>query len=246
MKIILKIIRLLLAILTSFFFAVFATFTMFFIRKQKIWEYCFSKWANISLRALGIQIEISGKENLHSPAIYIMNHKSVADIFILPAISPSKSTILAKKEIEYIPFLSSAMKKGGCIFIDRSNKEKAIESMRKGLEDLGKDYSILVFPEGTRSETEEILPFKKGPFHIALHSKLPIIPVGSYGLHKIGVGKNILLNPGKVFVHIGEKIETKNWCIENINNHIKEMEESVKKSIAQSKSVNDLRQTNTK
>lgn len=176
---------------------------LFFAQSSKPWEWWLKFWSKALLKAVGVRLHFSGKAH-NEPAIYIMNHKSMLDIMSLACVTPPKVTFISKKEIRSFPFIGHVMTKGGCIFIDRSKGGNAIESIREGLDNRKKDYSILMFPEGTRSSGEKMRPFKKGIYHICKQSNLPVVPVGQVGVDALKT--KFGFKPGSMFLHMGEPI----------------------------------------
>ncbi|KAG9019548.1 1-acylglycerol-3-phosphate O-acyltransferase [Tulasnella sp. 427] len=132
-------------------------------------------------RLLGITMTVEGWEYLETrPAIYIGNHQSMIDILFLGRIYPRRCTITAKKSLKWSPVLGQWMTLAGAIFIDRGNSKSAQHSLEQAGRDLKeKELSIWMFPEGTRTllQTSNLLPFKKGAFHLAVQSGVPIVPV---------------------------------------------------------------------
>ncbi|CAO3700230.1 unnamed protein product [Rhizopus stolonifer] len=130
----------------------------------------------------GITVKPEGLENLKTkgPAIIVCNHQSSLDIMLMGRVYPENTTIMAKKELKYYPFLGWFMQLTRVIFLDRKNRENAIKEARQAAQDIHqKNTNVWVFPEGTRGHESEItlLPFKKGPFYMAVQAKVPIIPV---------------------------------------------------------------------
>ena len=189
------------------------------------------------LHCLNIRLNVDGRSNSKGPAIFIMNHQSLADVCILPTLVPAASTFLVKKEVKKIPLISQVLQAGNCIFVDRKNVSKAIDSINKGLKNLPKHYSLLLFPEGTRSSDFTLRPFKKGIVHIAIQTKLPVIPIGVSGLEKIGGGKSKIMKSGIVSVCIGKKIDTSTWSTDSIDQHVELLFKSVKLCVEQSKKI---------
>ncbi|CEI99928.1 hypothetical protein RMCBS344292_14003 [Rhizopus microsporus] len=130
----------------------------------------------------GIKVVPEGLEHLEekSPVIFVCNHQSSMDIMLFGAFYPKNTSIVAKKEIKYYPFLGWYMRLSNAIFLDRKNRENAIKEARKASEDIRrKGVNVWVFPEGTRGHESEVtlLPFKKGPFYMAVQANVPIVPV---------------------------------------------------------------------
>ncbi len=148
--------------------------------RKKHWLYPFATWgADKWLRACGARIEVSGLENLDKDRHYILvaNHRSYLDTAAIFIHSGRKIGLVAKKELYKIPIMGQGMPFVNIIAIDRSNQEKARESIARAKKVMEAGSSFGVFAEGTRAMPGELLPFKKGAFHLALGTKAPIVPV---------------------------------------------------------------------
>jgi len=160
-----------------------------------------------------IRWEVKGKENIPNfPAIYISNHTSLLDIPILFAAINRPLFYVAKMELKRIPFLGQYMQAMGMIFIDRSNRDKAMMSMRTAIQDIENGKSIVVFPEGTRSKTGELQLFKRGAFVIASEGKIPIVPVVIHGGARALKSGSFALRPTQVTIEICQTIESENFA----------------------------------
>ena len=166
------------------------------------------------------------------PAIYVMNHASALDIFVAMALCPFGGCGVGKKEIIKIPFFGLVYWLSGHLLIDRSNREKAIESMN-GLSKLVKknNLSIWIWPEGTRSEDGKLLPFKKGFAHLALATKLPIVPVILHDAYKRWPAKSMNFYPGEAEVNILDPIHTDKWKKDSLDKHIEEVRQTMSKAM---------------
>ncbi|KAH9938083.1 1-acylglycerol-3-phosphate O [Fomitopsis serialis] len=135
----------------------------------------------IASRALDIRLVVEGEEHLETrPAVFIGNHQSMLDILYLGRIFPRRAAIVAKKELQWTPLLGQFMTLSGVIWIDRGNNAKAVRSLLAAGETLkAQRMGLWLFPEGTRSmrEHHDLLPLKKGAFHIAVQAGVPIVPV---------------------------------------------------------------------
>lgn len=136
---------------------------------------------NMVNRALGIKVVVEGEEHLDTrPAVLVGNHQSMLDIIYLGRIFPKRASIMAKKEVQWMPLLGWWMSLSGAVFVDRGNSAKAIRSLTAAGETIkSRHTSLWMFPEGTRSmrEHHDMLPFKKGAFHVAVEAGIPIVPV---------------------------------------------------------------------
>jgi 1-acyl-sn-glycerol-3-phosphate acyltransferase len=143
------------------------------------------------------------------PYIYVMNHQSMFDIVAAFVSIESNFRFVAKKILRSIPFLGWYMIATGMVFIDRKNHEKAVRSLDEACEKIRRGSSIFVYPEGTRSHDGRILPFKKGPFVMAIQAGVPIVPLAIHGSSRLLGRDGMRLHKGPVHFKAGEPIETK-------------------------------------
>ena len=168
-------------------------------------------WARWILWSMDITCEVQGTEYLNHEHQYIFmsNHESALDILLGLACLPYNIVFLAKKELFNIPVFGWAMQASGMIKIDRQNKEMAKHSVDQAVNKLTNcKFSTLLYPEGTRSESEEILPFKKGGFILAIRSKLPVVPISIIGAHSVLPKKTLKLHKGNIKFVIDVPINT--------------------------------------
>ncbi|KAF9035042.1 acyltransferase-domain-containing protein [Hymenopellis radicata] len=130
---------------------------------------------------MNIKVEVEGTENLPSgsPAVLMVNHQSVLDILIVGKLMPRRAAIMAKSSIQFTP-LGPFMILSGAIFVDRGNNARAVRSVKAAGEKMrNKRLGLWMFPEGTRhlSEQTDLLPFKKGGFHLATQADIPVLPI---------------------------------------------------------------------
>src|SRR5580765_5904869 len=139
--------------------------------------------ARTGLSVAGIRIKVEGIERINPAETYIFmcNHVSNLDPPILIPALPRRTSVLVKKELFQVPILGRAMRLGELVAVDRRNREAALNSMRQAEEAMGRGLNMTVFPEGTRSRDGHMLPFKKGPFYLAMDSGVPIVPVTILG-----------------------------------------------------------------
>ncbi len=134
----------------------------------------------LSLKILGIKIVIENPKDLDSikSSLLICNHQENLDIFVVSSVVPSGTVSLGKKSLVYIPFFGALYALTGNILIERGNKRKAYKSLEKARNFIKRTQgNIVIMPEGTRSRGRGLLPFKKGPFYTAIHSKIDIAPL---------------------------------------------------------------------
>jgi 1-acyl-sn-glycerol-3-phosphate acyltransferase len=137
------------------------------------------------------------------------NHESALDILLGFVAIPNKTVFLAKKELFKIPIFGWAMKAAGMIKIDRQNPDIARKSVDNAVDILvNSSFSTLIYPEGTRSQNGELLPFKKGGFILAIRSQLPIVPVTILGAGKALPKGKFNIKRTRIIVVIDKPITT--------------------------------------
>lgn len=190
---------------------------------------------------LGNPIKIYGKENAKLKAIYICNHASPLDIFLVMWLTPIGTVGIAKKEIIWYPLFGQLYVLANHLRIDRTNSTSSIQSMRKVAKAVvDKSLSLIVFPEGTRSATGRLLPFKKGFVHLAIQTKLPIVPMVLTGTH-LGWQKNSLrVRPAPLTVTYLPPIKTDEWTIDKVENYVEMLHELYAKHLPRSQKPLDM------
>ena len=133
----------------------------------------------IVLWLAGTKVTCKGLENIprDRPVLFVSNHRSLSDIPVAYTTLPVNAGFIAKKEMQKIPGLSWWMRLLNCQFIDRQNIKEGMKTILKGIELIKDGYSIFIAPEGTRSKTEDMLPFKEGSLKMAEKTGCPIVPV---------------------------------------------------------------------
>jgi len=157
-------------------------------------------WTGV--RLAGISVKVEGRERLQDGRNYIFmcNHVSNVDPPIVAPLIPPRTSVLVKKEVFRIPFLSRAMRMGSLVPVDRRNRESAIASLSAAGEVLRSGLSMMIFPEGTRSPDGRLLPFKKGPFYLAMETGVPVVPMTILGTYEIMPKGRFVIHPGTATV----------------------------------------------
>jgi 1-acyl-sn-glycerol-3-phosphate acyltransferase len=170
-------------------------------------------WARCILALGNIRVTVKGLSNLKPGRsyIYMPNHMSNFDIPVLQAYLPVQFRWVAKAELYKIPIFGYAMKRAGYISIDRFDRKSAIESLNKAAKIIRDGVSVVIFPEGTRCRTNNIQPFKKGGFFLAVDSGVPIIPIIIHGTERIMPTKQMMIKPGKVTLEITKPINSSDY-----------------------------------
>jgi 1-acyl-sn-glycerol-3-phosphate acyltransferase len=164
----------------------------------------------LGLALAGIKVRIAGADRLPlgRAAVYCANHQSNVDPPVLFTSLHPRMHIVYKAEINAIPLLGRAFQHGGFVPIDRRNKEAAMRSLEAGARSIRDGNSFLIFPEGTRSKTGELQPFKKGGFLMALKAQAPVVPVAISGGRDAMQPGSRIIRPVIVSIRVGEPVET--------------------------------------
>ncbi|WDP88261.1 MAG: 1-acyl-sn-glycerol-3-phosphate acyltransferase [Desulfobacter sp.] len=160
------------------------------------------------IRLMGVELRVKGRENIDPDTTYLImgNHESLFDLFVIPAAIPLVFTGVEAAYHFSIPIWGYLIRKWGCIPIRRGNLEQAKQSLEQARMTLATGLSIAILPEGHRTRTGRMAPFKKGPFHLAKNTGAPILPFGISGLYDYQQRGGFVLKPGRVTVTIGRPI----------------------------------------
>jgi 1-acyl-sn-glycerol-3-phosphate acyltransferase len=172
-----------------------------------------NRLAITGVRLVGVKIEVRGMERLEAGRNYIFmaNHTSNLDPPALLPTIPGRCSVLVKKELFRIPILGTGMKMAALVPVDRSDRESAIESVNAAIAVLRQGLHMLIFPEGTRSSDGRLLPFKKGPFHLAIESGVFVVPVTILGTYELWPKTRFALRPGAVTVVFHRPIDPRSY-----------------------------------
>ncbi|HAN44714.1 MAG TPA: 1-acyl-sn-glycerol-3-phosphate acyltransferase [Ruminococcaceae bacterium] len=187
-------------------------------------------WANALLKLAGVKLNVSGKENIPDGAVlFASNHQGNFDIPILISALGAKSFI-SKTEVQKLPLIRIWMKHMNCIFIQRDNPRQSIAALVAAAQVIKNGYSVVIFPEGTRSRGENIGEFKGGAFKIAQKAECRIVPVAISGSYRIMESNKMLIKPAEIYVNILPPIDIKSMN----NDEIKSLPDDIKRRIMQS------------
>jgi 1-acyl-sn-glycerol-3-phosphate acyltransferase len=189
----------------------------------------------LGLALSGIRVRVAGAQNVphDRAAVFCSNHQSNVDPPILFDALHPRMHILYKAEIDAIPILARSFRLGGFIPIDRRNKESALRAIEVGAASIRAGNSFLIFPEGTRSRTADLLPFKKGGFVMALKAQAPIVPVAVQGGRDAMRKGSSIIRPVIVSIRVGEPIETAGLALENRDALIKRTRQRIEALLAE-------------
>lgn len=167
----------------------------------------------IAMAIVGIRVEVVGWEHVRKDraALYCVNHASNVEPPILFAVFREltpRLKVVYKAVLHRVPILGRGFDAVGFVPIERENREHATRAIDKGVEAVRAGNSLLMFPEGTRSRSGQLLPFKRGAFILALKSGVPVVPVAIFGADRAMRKGSPLIWPTLVRVHIGAAVET--------------------------------------
>lgn len=186
---------------------------------------------------MGMKINIDRPELLEKlPAVLISNHQSELDIYMLGRIFPPRCVVTAKKQLKYLPFLGWFMSASGTFFLDRSNKQSAITTLNKALDQLKSNKGgLFMFPEGTRSYSSKpvLLPFKKGAFHLAVQAQIPIIPLVVSNTSNLYSMKLFNFNRGEINIKVLDPIPTEGLTKDDVPRLTEEIYERMNAAVAE-------------
>ncbi len=181
------------------------------IIRRRLWLYPLALWgAKTWLKTCGAKVEVHGLEHLQASEqyVFISNHRSYLDTAALFRYAGRRIGLVGKKELLRVPVLGQGMHFVNIIAIDRSNPERALQSMEKARQVMENGYSFGVFAEGTRAMPGEMLPFKKGAFHLALQTGRPIVPVAIRNTDWMMGKRTGVAYPGTIQVYVLDPIST--------------------------------------
>lgn len=211
--------------------------TLAIITKRHYWAYL---WCKLLLKILGIKIKVIQEEDLDTKRNYVFmcNHQSQLDIPVLEEVLKAYNVrFLAKKSLFDIPFFGWGIRALGYVPVEREDPKEGLRSLLACVEKLKDGYSLVVFPEGTRSSNGELLPFKKGGFLIPLKSGTTTCPVSIWGTKDILPKGKLwfnLRNP-EVRVYIGKPIEVRGLTLRDKNYLLEEVRRAIEVGLARIK-----------
>ncbi|HCL4548421.1 1-acyl-sn-glycerol-3-phosphate acyltransferase [Clostridium botulinum] len=143
-------------------------------------------WANFIVNGIGIKVNKKGLENVpDGPCLFVGNHQGLLDVPVIVSSLDRYVGFVAKKEMLKLKILTYWMKEMKCVFMDRQNVRAAVKTINEGVENLKNGYSMLIFPEGTRSRGENLGEFKKGSMKLGIKAGVPIVPIAINGTYNV-------------------------------------------------------------
>ncbi|MCJ8170176.1 lysophospholipid acyltransferase family protein [Atopomonas sediminilitoris] len=189
-------------------------------------------WGGRIILGLEIRTEVEALKQRRSPCVYVSNHQSNYDLFVMGTVVPYRTVSIGKDSLKYVPFFGQLFWLAGNVLIKRGHATQAKQAMLASTEALKeKDTSIWVFAEGTRNGGNNMLPFKKGAFQMAIAAGVPIIPICSSSYPKHMQLKK--LKAGLIKIRALAEIPTKGLTLDDVPRLMQECFEQMQKTIAQ-------------
>ena len=184
-----------------------------------------SNFSQLSLAIAGVQLNVIGKENLTAqrPAVFIFNHRNQVDPVITGALVRDNWVGVGKKELQKDPVMGTIGRLVDGVFIDRDDQAAAVEMLHEVEDRARRGLSIVIAPEGTRVDTTEVGPFKKGPFRIAMAAGIPIVPIVIRNAELVAARNSTVINPGTVDVAVFPPISVQDWTLDTLPERIAEV-----------------------
>ena len=199
-------------------------------------NFSISLFAETASALIGLDLEVQGREHLWKkrPAIFMFNHQSNADMLIMANLVRRDIVGVGKRELKNLPVIGPLMGAAGVVFIDRSDRHAAIETMKPLVEAMRSEgKSLVIAPEGTRAPTRKLGAFKKGGFHVAIQSGVPIVPVVIHNSSDISPKGDKIFRSGTVKVDILPAIDTSDWSVSTIDEHVTQVRNLFLKTLGQ-------------
>ena len=199
-------------------------------------NFSFSLFADTASALIGLDLNVIGEENLWAqrPAVFIFNHQSKADVVIMARLVRRDMAGVGKQEIKKLPVIGKVLEMGGVVMIDRANSASAIEAMAPLVEAMRKEgKSVALAPEGTRSISPRLAPFKKGAFHLAMQSGVPMIPIVIRNAGDVAPKGDFVFRPATVDVEVLPPVDTSDWRTETLDDHVREVRNMFLRALGQ-------------
>jgi len=195
------------------FAAILGFVAAFFMGNIRVLYFLFTRGAWVGVRMAGVRFETVGLDKFdHSRSyIYMTNHTSNLDPPIQVGLIPRSTSVMVKKELFKVPILGRAMRMGSLVPVDRGNRDAGIEAVREAKAVIEKGMNMLIYVEGKRSFDGKLLPFKKGPFYMAVECGVPVVPITIVGTHYAMPKGRFAIKPGRVQVIFHPPIEAKDF-----------------------------------
>lgn len=191
-------------------------------------------WARFNLRIMNADIHVSGLEKLSpgQPYVVMTNHQSHLDVWVVTAVLPLQLRWVMKQELRRIPVFGYACERMGHIYVKRGVSESAKASMKEAARKIAEGTSVVFFPEGTRSRTGELGPFKTGGFRLAIQADAPILPIGISGTRKMLAPDTWKFYSGRVQVNIADPIAVDGLTLDDLDHLMEKTRKAIRAELS--------------
>ena len=193
-----------------------------------------STGSDLALSLAGVRVNVAGQQHLwsHRPAVFIMNHQSLLDGFVVMKLLRGDVTGVAKREVAGQPVLGQFARLANMAFVDRGDSAQARRALEPVVQRLREGYSIAIAPEGTRSPTSRLGRFKKGAFHMAMQGGVPIVPIVIRNTGELLWRGSTFIRQGTIDVVVHPPISVADWSVEELDDRIGEVHELFVRTLA--------------
>ena len=204
--------------------------------RRRATNFSLSLFAETASALINLDLRITGEENLWKarPAVFVFNHQSKADVVISAKLLRRDMAGVGKKEIKKMPVIGKVLELGGVVMIDRKNAASAIEAMAPLVDAMRNEgKSVALAPEGTRTVSPNLGPFKKGAFHLAMQAGVPMVPIVIRNAGDVAPKGDFIFRPATVEVEVLEPVDTSDWTQETIDEHVREVRNMFLRTLGQ-------------
>lgn len=190
---------------------------------KKARNFSISVFADSAAALIGLELKVKNEHFLWSqrPAVFIFNHQSKTDFLIATSLLRKDIVGIGKQELKKIPVIGPVLEQAGIVMIDRKNTSSSIEAMKPLVAAMKEEQqSVCIAPEGTRSVSKKLAPFKKGAFHIAMQAQVPIVPIVIHNALDSAPKGRFEFTPCTVEVEVLEPVDTSDWTLANMEEKI--------------------------
>lgn len=223
----------------------FSLFCSLFDRDGSLQHRIARFWSRMILKTIGVRVHVIGmdkdKVDPAKPHIYAVNHLSALDVPVLYTHLPTQFRILAKKELFRYPFLGWHLRRSGQIAVDQQNSRSAIRSMGRAVESLKGNMSVMIFPEGGRSEDGQLQDFMAGAFYLGIKAQIDVVPMALVGTYEILPMNTWHIKPKPVFLLAGDPIPTAGLTLRDLESLTQQARHAVAELYYSRTSLPDLR-----
>ena len=203
-------------------------------------NFSLSLFADTASALINLDLRVKGEEHLwsHRPAVFVFNHQSKADVVIAARLLRQDLAGVGKQEIRKMPVIGKVLELGGVVMIDRQNAASAIEAMKPLVDAIRKDgKSVALAPEGTRTISPRLAPFKKGAFHLAMQAGVPIIPIVIRNAGDVAPKGDFVFRPATVEVEVLPPVDTAEWTGRRMDTQVRDVRNMFLRALGQPEQV---------